>query len=336
MLFLGQNWSINFGTMPTINEKKQNTMNEFELIKTYFHQFREHESVLVGNGDDCAILQLPKDYGIAMSMDTLVHGVHFDDHFSAEDVGYKALAVNLSDLAAMGAIPAWVMLSLTLPTLDEKFLQGFQKGFFTHFKKYPMALIGGDITKGPLSITIQISGFMPKNKGVLRSGAQPGDKIYVTNTIGDAVLALLYLQNKVTLTAKESAMVLPKLYRPTPRIDEGMKLLDTASSMIDISDGLYGDLTHILSASHVGANLFIDELPLSCVLTGQPESIKRSAALHCGDSYELCFTVPKNKKIPALDSMVTCIGEITTGSHITLYDKHGCQQIVSNESYRHF
>src|SRR3990167_3466966 len=269
-------------------------MNEFDLIEKYFFRPAFQDNVIVGNGDDCAVVKAPAGYELAMSMDTLISDVHFDNSFSSENVGYKSLAVNLSDLAAVGASPAWVMLSLSLPAIDEKWLQGFQKGFFEHFNDYPMTLIGGDLTRGPLSITLQVTGFLPQGSAILRSGANVGDLIYVTHELGDAVLALHYLKKEKILIDSDAKKVLQRLWRPTARIKAGQLLRNIASSAIDISDGLYGDLTHILNASHVGAKIFVDQIPVSTCLEKQPKEFRRMAALHSGDSYELCFTASKN------------------------------------------
>lgn len=309
-------------------------MNEFELIKKYFFKKPNRDDVITGNGDDCAIVKASTDCEIAMSMDTLVSDVHFDKSFSAENIGYKSLAVNLSDLAAVGATPAWVMLSLTLPAIDESFLKGFQTGFFEHFQNYSMNLIGGDITQGPLSITIQVSGLLPKSSAILRSSAAVGDKIYVTHEVGDAVLALRYLQKEIQLSDHDAEKILPRLYRPTPRINEGIVLRDYANSMIDISDGLYGDLQHILNASQVGATINVDQIPVSSILKKQSTDIRRVTAVHCGDSYELCFTA--SKKLPNLPFKITCIGEITQKLGIELRDDKGDIIAISGNSFQHF
>src|SRR3990167_743605 len=183
-------------------------INEFDLIQKYFFKNNVRNDVIVSNGDDCAIMKVPEGYEIAMSIDTLVSGVHFDDTFSPENIGYKSLAVNLSDLAAIGAEPAWVMLTLTLPEVNEHWLAGFQKGFFEPFEHYPMTLIGGDLTKGPLSISVQVTGLLPQASALLRSGARVGDLIYVTHEVGDAVLALDYLRKEKSLSPEDVEKVL--------------------------------------------------------------------------------------------------------------------------------
>lgn len=312
------------------------SLTEFNLIKKFFSKKNKSSDVAVGIGDDCAILTPPIDFDLAMSVDTLVSGVHFDQTFSPEDIGYKSLAVNLSDLAACAAEPAWVMLALTLPEVNTDWLNEFQRGFFSHFTHFPMTLVGGDITKGPLSITIQVSGYTPKNNALLRSGAQVGDRIYVTHELGDAVLALHYLQQQKSLSDEDAAKILPRLYRPTPRITTGIALRGIASAAIDLSDGLYGDLSHILNASDVGATLSVDQLPISKILSKQDTAYRRMVSLHCGDAYELCFTVPKNKMIPNLPCKLTCIGEITAKKGILLLDNHNHPVSVMGDSFKHF
>jgi len=311
-------------------------MNEFELIKKYFFRDKDRDDVRIGNGDDCAILKPLIGYELAMSMDTLIAGVHFDDSFSPENIGYKSLAVNLSDLAAVAAEPAWVMLSLSLPDINEKWLAEFQKGFFELFNLYPINLIGGDLTRGPLSITIQVTGFLPTNSAILRSGAMVGDLIYVTHELGDAVLALDYLNLKKSLSEDDAKKVLKRLYRPTPRIAESIQLRGIANSAIDISDGLYGDLKHILNDSQVGAKIFIDKIPVSSILAKQSRDYRRSAALHSGDSYELCFTAPKNAVFPELSCKITCIGEITGDNQIEIVDDGNKVLSIDGESFMHF
>lgn len=311
-------------------------MHEFDLIKKYFYEDLLRDDVRVGNGDDCAILKPHIGYELAMSIDTLIAGVHFDDSFTAENIGYKSLAVNLSDLAAVGAEPTWVMLSLSLPDINEAWLAAFQKGFFELFNLYPMNLIGGDLTRGPLSITIQITGLLPIQSAILRSGAMPGDSIYVTHELGDAVLALDYLNHKKNLSQADSKKVLQRLYRPTPRIAEGKQLRGIANSAIDISDGLYGDLKHILNASQVGAKIFIDQIPVSNILEKQSRDYRRSAALHSGDSYELCFTASKNAVFPDLLCKITCIGVITGDHQIEILDDDNKPVSVFGQSFSHF
>lgn len=295
-------------------------IKEFEFIDKYLSQNAgKRKNVLLGIGDDCALLNVPAGYELAVSTDSLLPAVHFPKDTSPYDIGYKALAANLSDLAAMGAEPAWASLALTLPKINKLWIENFCAGFFSLLNKYSMQLIGGDTTKGPLSITVQVFGFVPKGKALLRSGAKPQDLIYVTGTLGDAGWALDYLlQGKETKINKNDIdYLLQKLNRPQPKIKEGLALRDIASAAIDISDGLAADLGHILKSSNVGATIDVDNLPLSSALSNNTtKKIAQKLALSAGDDYELCFTIPpKNlvrleKSAKQLNCRFTKIGVI--------------------------
>ncbi len=279
-------------------------MKEFDIIDKYFaKRAGRRADVIQGIGDDCALLRVPAKTDLAVSTDSLISGVHFPANTSPYDIGYKALAANLSDLAAMGAKPCWASLALTLPPkTDENWIKAFCAGFFSLLKQYSMQLIGGDTTRGPLlSITVTVHGFINRNKALLRNGAKAGDLIYVTGTLGDAGAALTSFANEYFLQ---------KLNRPIPRIQEGLALRGIATSAIDISDGLAADLGHILEQSNVGATIYIDNLPLSDNLKkAVPKGKAIQLALSAGDDYELCFTVPANKKFK-LKSKYTQIGII--------------------------
>ena len=250
------------------------------------------------------------------------------------DIGYKSLAANLSDLAAMGATPAWVTMALTLPQEDTDFLQAFSNGFFTLANRYSVQLIGGDLTHGPLSITIQALGLIPAGLAILRSQAKPTDLIYVTGTLGDAGLALRFIQKNTQLNPSWQRDMLERLHRPEPRLATGEHLRNMASAAIDISDGLAADLNHILQASQVGAIINVEQLPLSEALTHtlKPEEAI-ALALTAGDDYELCFTVPAQKQaelekqLSSIPCRYTCIGEITV--------KHGLELRYNNGSIYH-
>jgi len=203
---------------------------------------------------------------LVISMDTLVSGIHFPETTYPQDIGYKSLAVNLSDLAAMGAEPRWITLALTMPESDEAWLEKFMEGFSELAQQYMLDLIGGDLTRGPLSITVQVHGFVPVGKAIYRHGAQTGDLVFVSGVLGDAGLALRMLAEQALLTNKYNDYLLQRLNRPAPRISLGLALRDTASSAIDISDGLLADLGHILTASKKGAIIKTDQLPLSDAL----------------------------------------------------------------------
>ena len=295
-------------------------MGEFELIEKYFKVPHARKDVVMGPGDDCALLTLPADTMLAVSTDTLVSGVHFFPDMDPVDLGYKALAVNLSDLAAMGAEPRWVSLALTLPAVNEAWVAGFAEGFLELAEYYNVALVGGDMTRGPLSITVSVKGSVPAGRALMRSGARVGDGIYVTGTLGDAALALSHLLGKRTLNENQLAAVLPRLDHPHPRILAGQSLRGLASSALDLSDGLASDLGHILKASGVRAQIDLDLLPLSPVLQDAvPARDAWQLALAGGDDYELCFTVPQEHH-GALDTALancgvrfTRIGRIQAG-----------------------
>jgi thiamine-monophosphate kinase len=319
---------------------RRRKMDEFELIAKFFTQQEiSRADVILDIGDDCALLDIPADHHLAITTDTLVNGVHFPVETSAFDIGYKSLAVNLSDLAAMGATPAWVSLALTLPSLDETWLAEFSRGFFALAARHQVQLIGGDMTHGPLSITITAQGLLPKNQAITRSGAKPGDFIYVTHTLGDAGFALLAIQNKTDLPPE----IFARLNRPEPRVNIGIKLRNIASSAIDISDGLISDLSHILKKSHVGATICVDQLPLSPTLREMlsPEAAI-ALALSAGDDYELCFTIRPGDETLLNDTLLqsghsyTRIGTITAETELNLEFIDGRKYHGNIQGYQHF
>jgi thiamine-monophosphate kinase len=268
--------------------------SEFNLIQRFFtKQDVKRSDVLLGVGDDCALLQVPPGESLAVTTDTLVSGVHFFPDTDPESLGHKALAVNLSDLAAMGARPAWITLALVLPEANVQWLTAFASGFFKLAQSFQVQLVGGDTTRGPLTITIQACGFVPDQNALRRDGAAPEDRIYVTGTIGDAALALAASENNWTLSDIHLPHLQTRLLHPTPRIRQGLELRGLASAAIDISDGLAQDLQHILQRSGVGATLDVDHLPCSPALkTSLQAEDAISLALTGGDDYELCFTLP--------------------------------------------
>ncbi len=321
------------------------SISEFDLIQHFFNQAKPHRSdVLQGIGDDGAILQIPLDQQLVVTTDTLVIGQHFSEDTSPDDIAYKSLAVNLSDLAAMGASPTWILLALTLPTADEAWLAQFSQSFFSLLDQFNLQLVGGDVTQGPLTITVQAMGFVPSGKALLRSGAQPGDRIYVSGTLGDAGLALAYLQKKISLDLNEQQKrcLLQRLNRPTPRIELGLALRGLASSAIDISDGLAADLDHILAASQVGARIAMHKLPLSKTLQELPLEQAWQLALSAGDDYELCFTVPPACEVELQRSLknsacpFTCIGVIKEDPGLFLYDATGTPFMLKQKGFQHF
>lgn len=272
-------------------------LSEFDIIRRYFTATGARRTdVPVGIGDDAAVADVPSGQQLVLAMDTLVSGVHFPEETRADDIGYKSLAVNLSDLAAMGAEPAWATLALTAPRNDPVWLAAFAEGFSTLAREAGVQLIGGDTTRGPLTVTVQMHGFVPRGQAVLRNGARPGDVVYVTGTLGDAALALRCWRQGLVLSSTFGHYLAARLNRPTPRIHEGLALRDIAHAMIDISDGLAADLGHILAASGVGATIDIDAIPLSAAFVGCCADLEGlrgpQLALNGGDDYELCFVVP--------------------------------------------
>lgn len=294
--------------------------NEFEIISRYFIQNQKKDkNVIQGIGDDSALIKIPKNNILAISTDTLVEGVHFFKTIKPEDLAYKAIAVNLSDLAAMGANPKWITLSITMSHSNTIWLKKFSKSFFHILEKYDIKLIGGDTNRGPLSITLSVHGLLKKNTGLLRSNANIGDLIYVTGNLGDSAVGLFLLKKQIFIENKKIYdYFIRKHIHPVPRITEGMILKEIANSAIDISDGLISDLNHILTASQCGANIDLNKIPISKTLKKQFKSdIYLNWALNTGEDYELCFTIAK-KNTTKLDVMIkkylincTCIGYIT-------------------------
>ncbi|MGX2040141.1 thiamine-phosphate kinase [Methylocaldum sp. MU1018] len=315
-------------------------LGEFELIRRFFtDQSVKHRSTVLGVGDDCALLHVEGNRTLAITADTLVEGVHFLPGVDPETLGHKALAVNLSDLAAMGAEPRWVTLALTLPRCDENWLRNFARGFFALAERYGVELVGGDTTRGPLAITVQALGLTPCDHALRRSGARPGDLIYLTGELGAAGLGLKIRRGQTDIGDQTA---IAHLERPEPRVDIGRKLGGLATSCIDVSDGLAADLGHILKASGVGAALAWERLPL-------PDGVRRYVAetgdwpmpLSAGDDYELCFTVPPahrdelEHRLATAGSACASIGRIETRAGLRLF-KDGRSIELSLNGYQHF
>lgn len=303
-------------------------MGEFEAIYRYFTQNQVNRAeVALTLGDDCAITSLPAHCQLAISTDTLVEGTHFLPSISPADLAYKSVAVNLSDLAAMGAEPAWISLALTLPELDESWLAEFSQSLFAILQRYQVSLIGGDTTKGPRSLTLTAQGFVPQGQGLFRHHAKEGDLIFVSGTLGDSAAGLQLLLEKSNFSTHFHRLLLQRHLRPTPRVELGLALRSFSQCAIDISDGLLADLGHILRRSRVGAEIYLENLPLSEPLTTlfEPEQALQFA-LTGGEDYELCFTLPAEKKAE-LESLlrsqgikVSCIGKITANeTGLTLF-----------------
>ncbi|HEY3589106.1 MAG TPA: thiamine-phosphate kinase [Buttiauxella sp.] len=318
---------------------------EFSLIARYFDRVRSsRRDVETGIGDDCALLTVAEKQLLAISTDTLVSGIHFLADIDPRDLGYKALAVNLSDLAAMGADPTWLTLAITLPEVDESWLEAFSDSLFEQLDYYDMQLIGGDTTRGPLSMTLGIHGLVPVGRALKRSGARPGDWIYVTGTPGDSAAGLAILQDRLTVADPEQAEYLKKRHlRPTPRILHGQALRDLASSAIDLSDGLISDLGHILKASECGARVDLDALPYSEAVKANVDAERALQwALSGGEDYELCFTVPELNRgalevaIGNLGIPFTCIGQIGPESEGLQLMQDGKPVTLNLKGYDHF
>ena len=271
-------------------------MDEFSLIEQFFRPIAiKHQEVILGIGDDAACLQLSANQDLLISTDTLVAEVHFLSTWRPYDMAYRALMTNISDIAAMGATPRWVTLALTLPQLNEQWLASFAQGLHAALAEYNLDLIGGDTTKGPLSITITIMGVTPQGQAIRRRGAKPGDLIFVSGELGGAALAVQSLRELV-VSSQDQACLMAKLLRPKPRVDFSLLLRSYATAAIDISDGLSADLNHICKASGVGACLNQDTIPLHPLLRQYLEAQSAmELALTGGDDYELCFTVSKSK-----------------------------------------
>ncbi|MGD8593622.1 MAG: thiamine-phosphate kinase [Gammaproteobacteria bacterium] len=322
------------------------SLTEFQSIRDYFSKQTVHRTdVELGIGDDCALLSIPQDSVLAVSVDVLVSGVHFPEQTSAEDIGYKSLAVSLSDIAAMGAEPAWLTLAIALPSLDEAWLDKFCQGLFGLANRYNVQLVGGDTTTGPLVVTTHVAGYVAKNRALRRNGAKPGELVYVTGTIGEAGLGLKILQGSLELPSQYTYFndkLIERLNRPTPRVEIGKALVGIATAAIDISDGVAADLNHILEMSQVGARLQVEKIPVSDCF---PEIFEQSGGweqiLAAGDDYELLFTAPqgtedKLQKLAEKHSCnITCIGRIEEQRGLRCYSESTLLALQSL-GYEHF
>jgi thiamine-monophosphate kinase len=297
-------------------------LGEFDLIERFFKTGADSlrtcadSAIALGIGDDCALIKANTDEEIAITSDMLVEGRHFFADADPELLACKALAVNLSDLAAMGAKPLGFTLAIALPKADEAWLKSFSQGLFATAKEYSCPLIGGDTTAGPLTISITTFGSTPSGKAIRRSGAKAGDDVWVSGSIGDARLALAALRHEINLPREDLQRVEDRMHQPSPRIELGMQLRDVASAALDISDGLLGDLMHILKQSQVDAQIELGKLPKSITLQKQDISIQNLFAASGGDDYELCFTAhpSQREKIQVISKTLnlplTLIGEL--------------------------
>jgi thiamine-monophosphate kinase len=320
---------------------------EFDLIELIRrHTTQPRDDVRLGIGDDAAVLAVPAGQELAVAIDTLVEGVHFPRGTAAADIGWKALAVNLSDLAAMGASPAWALLALTLPVADAAFVEGFAEGFAQLAQPHRLALVGGDTTRGPLCISVAVHGFVPPGKALTRAGARAGDAVLVTGTLGDAAAGLHALQHPSRDDDQRSNLrefLIERLNRPVPRLAAGAALRGQASACADISDGLLADLGHICTASRVGAEIEAALLPRSSALLElHDEATALHFALSGGDDYELCFTVPAQRlaevqaDLSRLGCGVTRIGRIVEGEGVRVRAADGTWLTTDRPGWEHF
>lgn len=315
------------------------TLDEFELIARYFSRPPVRRDVLLGVGDDAALLEVPAGQALAAATDTLVEGRHFLPDAPPESVGHQALAVNLSDLAAMGAEPAWALLALSLPEPDTHWLEGFARGFHALADRAGLTLVGGDTVRGPRVVTVQVLGFVPAGLALRRDGARPGDVLYASGSLGDAAAGLKLLRDGRRADTDSS---LVRRYRfAEPRLALGMALRGVASAAIDVSDGLLGDLGKLCDASGVGAILELEQLPLSRALLASFDATQAERfALGGGDDYELAFAVPR-AAVSEMETSLATIGRITRIGEIVTGHGVRCQragQTVEPEiaGYDHF
>ena len=315
-------------------------LGEFDLIAKYFT--RTVTRAALGVGDDCALFATSPGMQLAVSSDMLVEGRHFLPTVAPERLGHKALAVNLSDLAACGAKPLAFTLALALPRVDERFLEGFARGMLALADAHGCELIGGDTTQGPLNLCITVFGEVPQGEALLRSGARPGDDLYVSGTLGDARLALEAFRGTVALAGDAFERVRVAMEQPQARVALGLALRGVATSAIDVSDGLLGDLAHVLRRSAVGAELMADALPRSDDLRALPAALQRSCTLAGGDDYELVFTAPSARAADVARAArvahvaVTRIGRIEAASGLRLVDCDGRALPNTFASFDHF
>ncbi len=334
-------------------------MSEFDLIRRYFT--RATPGAVLGVGDDAALLQVSPGNVLAVSTDMLVCGTHFFPDADPFLLGHKTLAVNLSDLAAMGAVPRWATLAIAIPSEEEAWLERFSAGFFALAQQYGVDLVGGDTTRGPLNLCVTIFGEVPAQQALRRDGAKPGDDIWVSGQLGDAALALAHLQGRIALDAAAFAVCAQRLHQPVPRVELGLALRGIANSAIDVSDGLLADLGHILEASQMGAEIQFDSIPTGMSFPRKRESsllkaldsrfrgndsdegaLLRRCVLSGGDDYELCFTAAASRasEVQAISDRLqlplTRIGKIVAGKGCIVHDTHGHPMNIEVEGYDHF
>lgn len=312
---------------------------EFELIDRIRRRALARDDVILGIGDDAAIVRVPAGKQLVIAADTINRGVHFPDNTAPADIGWKSLAVNLSDLASMGAEPAWCTLSLSLPAGDAAWVDAFLDGFLELAALHRVALIGGDTTRGPLSVSVTVHGFVESGRALLRSGAREGDDVWVTGTLGEATGALTQWQAGAIV----DPLLRMRLDRPTPRLATAARIAGIAHACIDVSDGLLADLQHICSASRVGAEVELERLPALPELFAAFEPQRRQAIQATGgDDYELCFTAPSSSRDEIApiaietDTPITRIGRIVAGQGARAFGGDGNEWVAPSQGFVHF
>jgi len=321
-------------------------MTEFSIIQDYCYGIGpDHKETVLGIGDDAAIVAIPDGMELALSVDSMVSGIHFFADAKPAFLAHKLLAVNLSDMAAMGAEPKWATLAISLPELNESWISEFSKSLKQMAQRYKLQIIGGDTSQGPLNLTLNIMGLLPKGKMISRHGAKPGDDVYVSNVIGDAALGLQCLQGEYNPNSEIRSSLISALEQPTPRVDLGMALIDVASACIDLSDGLIGDLMHICERAQVGIELDVDQLPLSPAYLDYLDSGgSLNPALTGGDDYELSFCAATHQRqqieqiAERCDIAITRIGKVheAVDKKVSLKRSGGAYTLPNAKSFEHF
>jgi thiamine-monophosphate kinase len=315
--------------------------SEFDLIRRHFT--RPAKSAALGVGDDCALVQAPTGLALAVTTDMLCEGTHFLPGADAQLLGHKTLAVNLSDLAAMGADPRWCTLALALPDADESWIAAFARGFFALAERHGIELIGGDTTRGPRNLCVTAFGTLPKGYALRRDGAQAGDDLWVSGATGEAALGLAHLRGRIALEPAHRDACLARMHAPEPRIALGRRLRNVATAAIDISDGLAADVGHICERSKLAATIELAAVPRAPALAAcTDEALAAACLLAGGDDYELAFTAPPDARDAVIAAgaaagvAVTRIGAMAAGTGVTVRDAAGAPVRLAQTGYDHF
>lgn len=315
-------------------------MNEFDLIERYFTPPTRH--TLLAGGDDAALLVPMPGRALAVTTDMLVEGTHFLPTVDPESLGHKVLAVNLSDVAAMGGVPRWAFLSMALPSVDESWLQAFARGFLSLAEAHGVDLAGGDTTRGHRTFNVTLIGEVAADRALRRDGARAGDDLWVSGRTGEAALGLMALQGRVSLDPRNAATSVGRLDRPTPRVTLGQALLGIATGAIDVSDGLVADVGHVAGRSRLAAVIEWARVPQSSVFDGVDPEVRLRCILAGGDDYELAFTAPPDRRRDVEDAAsaagvpVTCIGAMSAGQGVTVVDESGRPIALRERGFDHF